>query len=119
MKSKPLKATEVKIASRNIPCSVEYFSPHGVAKNKRKWLDEHDLYEATINNFKRVVTPVTILNLKKSPTYMMDAVTGSLYDIPTGRCLTSGELVMKSYVEKRGLDKQLLAIRTDVNRGML
>lgn len=119
MKLKPLKTTEVRISSRNIPCSVEYFSPHGVAKNKRKWLDEHDLYEATINEFKRVVTPVTILKADPPVTYMMDAVTGTLYDIFTGRCLSSNTLRMKEFVEKRGLEKRLLAIRTDVNRGLL
>lgn len=123
MKTSPLNSNKVKLSSRNVPCSVDCFSPHGISKNKRKWLDEHDLYEATINEFKRVVTPVRLVDEKKDEPppviYMMDAVTGSLYDIPTGRCLTSSALVMKDFVAKKGLEKRLLALRTDINRGLL
>lgn len=112
---------EIKLYNRNAPCSVDYFSPHGVLKNKRKWLDDHELYQAIINDgeYKRVVTPVYLKGGDKKTIYMMDAVTGSLYDIPTGRCLTSCNLRMTDFVFKKGLDKKLLAIRTDVNRGML
>ena len=51
---------EIKLYNRNAPCSVDYFSPHGVLKNKRKWLDDHELYQAIINDgeYKRIVTPV-------------------------------------------------------------
>ena len=117
-----MKPRPVKIASRNMPYSVEYFSPHGVPKSKKKWLEDRELYEAKINDFKRVVTPVYLSQDKDKPVktiYIMDAITGSLYDMSTGRCLTSNDLRMSGFTPKKDLGKRLLAIRTDVNRGLL
>lgn len=112
---------KVKITDRNTPCSIDFFTPFGIAKKKREWIKKHELYEATINQYKRVVTPVYISEglgdtpeekQKNRVIYMMDVVTGSLYDVKTGRCQTSSDLHMKGYITKAGLDKRLLKMKS-------
>ena len=112
-----MKTTVIKTVDVNTPCSVNYFTTNGLAKKKREWIKNHELYEAKTNEGNRVVTPVTIFG---SPTiFMMDAVTGSLYDIETGKCLTSSHLYMEDFVYKPNLHKRLLALSVDMHRGTL
>lgn len=138
-----MKTTEVKIVDRNTPCSINYFIPNGLAKKKKEWLKDKELYEAITNMGPRIVTPVTIydgrskvidkklkekiepkketepVKPKKPPKiYMMDAVTGSLYDISTGKCLTSHVLQMQSFTQKFNLHKKLLNLKVDIHRGV-
>lgn len=132
-----MKTTEIKTVDRNTPCSVNYFIPNGLLKKKKEWLKDKELYEAITNMGPRIVTPVTIYDgrskkvekeetekvvvqkPKKEPTiYLMDAVTGSLYDIPTGQCLTSHVLQMQSFRSRPNLQKKLLELKVDINRGI-
>jgi hypothetical protein len=45
--------------------------------------------------------------------YMMDAVTGSMFTIKGGRCLTSDRLEMHGFVKENGLDKRLMKVRSE------
>lgn len=133
-----MKTTEIKVVDKNTPCSINYFLPDGLVKKKKEWLKDKELYEAITNLGPRIVTPVTIYDGKskvvseslvevkeaetKAPKepkeppkiYMMDAITGSLYDIPTGKCLTSDRVYMQSFTQKFNLSKKLLNIRVDI-----
>lgn len=109
-----MNATEVKFASGEY-CSTGYISLNQGRASRKKWMEEKELYEATINQYKRIVTPVVPININK--VYMMDVVTGSMYDIPTGRCLSSDVLVMKEFIKKKGLHKVLLDFKVDKDGG--
>ena len=112
-----MKTTVIKTLDVNTPCSINYFASTGSPAKKREWIKKRELYEADTNYGKRVVTPVTIFGHTK--VFMMDAVTGSLYDIPTGKCLTSHMVYMKGYKKKPKLGKRLLSLTTDIHRGVL
>ena len=116
-----MKHTKIKVVDSATPCSVNYFVPSGLGKNKRNWVKTHDLYEANTNLGKRVVTPVVVVNgaVPEDVIYMMDAVTGSLYDIVTGKCLTSHMVYMKDFTKKPNLQKRLLELKSDAHRGIL
>ena len=116
-----MKSTVIKIVDRYTPCSVNYFVVNGLAKKKREWIKTHELYEAKTNMGDRIVTPVTIINGFEAldKVYMMDAITGSIYDIETGKCLTSHEIYMEDFVYKPNLHKKLMAISTYIHRGVL
>ena len=110
-----MKTTEIKIVSRSTPCAQALFCfvPNGKRAVKKEWVKERELYEAKTNLGKRIVTPVTILGDKLKTIYMMDALTGSLYDIITGRCLTSVEVHMDDFVMRRNLMDKLLTMETE------
>lgn len=107
--------TEIKIAGFDVPCAQALccFTPNGKRTIKRAWAKARELYEADTNLGKRIVTPVTIAGDKLKTIYMMDALTGSLYDIVTGRCLTSSTIYMDDFVMKKNLIDKLLAIKTE------
>jgi hypothetical protein len=108
---------KIKITDSHTPCSINCYPVNGLTKVRKKWLKEHELYEADTNYGPRIMTPVYIAVLEPdSIIYMMDAVTGSLYDIPTGKCLTSSMVYMKGFVPKKGLDKKLLGMRPEYER---
>ena len=110
-----MKTTEIKIVSRATPCAQALFCfvPNGKRAIKKEWAKARELYEADTNLGKRIVTPVTILGDKLKTIYMMDALTGSLYDIITGRCLTSVEVHMDDFVMRKNLINKLLTIESE------
>ena len=112
-----MNPTKVKISSLDTPCSVDYFVVAGKTAKRKQWLAKHELYEAETNFGKRIVTPVTIANELEDPAeskiYMMDAVTGSLYDKSTGRCLTSSAVYMTKIVPRKGLADKLFKMKAD------
>jgi hypothetical protein len=106
-----VKTVEIKVSSRDVPCGLNCFVVSGLSKHRKKWVKQHELYEADINAMKRIVTPVTILGDKEKHIYMMDVITGSLYDLVSGRCLTSSQLIMDDFVFKKNLDEKLLKMK--------
>jgi len=106
---------QIKIVNRSTPCaqSLFCFIPNSKKGIKREWAKTRELYEADTNQGKRIVTPVTIIGDKIKTIYMMDAVTGTLYDIVTGRCLTSSEVRMDDFVMRKNLIDKLLTIETE------
>ena len=106
---------QIKIVNRSTPCAQALFCfiPNGKRAIKKEWVKTRELYEADTNQGKRIVTPVTILGDELKTIYMMDALTGSLYDIVTGRCLTSSEVRMDDFVMRKNLIDKLLAMKTE------
>jgi len=45
--------------------------------------------------------------------YMMDAITGIMFVIKDGRCLTSDRLEMHGFVKEDGLDKRLMKVKSE------
>ena len=76
-------------------------------------MKDKDLYLADISGIERVVTPVYFLTDMHKTTYMMDAVTGSMFHIKGGRCLSSDHLVMNGYIKTDGLDKRLMKVKSE------
>lgn len=108
-----MKPTVVKLSSPNTPCSIDYFVVAGKTIKRKQWLAKHELYEAETNLGKRIVTPVIIVGQPKDKIYMMDAITGSLYDKSTGRCLTSSTICMTKIIPKKGLADKLFKMKAD------
>jgi hypothetical protein len=112
-----MKPTKVKLSSLDTPCSIDYFVVAGKTAKRKEWLAKHELYEAETNFGKRIVTPVTIHDESEDESedkiYMMDAVTGSLYDKSTGRCLTSSVVYMTKIVPRKGLADKLFKMKAD------
>jgi hypothetical protein len=82
------------------------------AATKRNWIKDKELYLADISGTERVVTPVYFLTDENRTVYMMDAVTGSVFTIKEGRCLTSDHLIMIGFKLVDGLDKRLMKIKS-------
>ena len=83
------------------------------ASSKKSWMKDKDLYLADISGMERVVTPVYFLTDMNKTVYMMDAVTGSMFVIKGGRCLTSDRLEMHGFVKEDGLDKRLMKVKSE------
>lgn len=111
-----MKTKEITISSSYNRCSTATYVSVSKADARRRWIKDRDLFMAELEidgtgTFKRVVTPVTIKNVKDSPTYMMDAVTGSLYDMDTGECLTSDHIRMTDFVFRKNLGAELAKLK--------
>ena len=81
-----------------------------VKKLKLSWLKDRLLYKGVTNEGDIVLTPVVIIADTNETKYMMDCVTGSLYQ--NGRCKTSDHLKLLDIVESDGLAKQLIELKT-------
>lgn len=101
----------IKVAdSRNL-YSIEYYIPQGTAARRKEWIRTHELFAGMTNMGERVMTPVYIGTDPKKKVFMMDAVTGSLYDMDTKRCLSSGRLMLGTITKKDGLGNRLMKLK--------
>lgn len=107
-----VKAVEVNVVHSDLLCSTQVFVVEGKRDAKKSWIKHHELYEGETTLGPRVMTPVHIVGNDPKQTYMMDAVTGSLYD-KSGDCLTSDNMRLLSIAKADGLDQRLLAITFD------
>lgn len=82
------------------------------SSQKLKWVTEKDLYKADITGVDRIVTPVYIDTDMYKKTYMMDCVTGSLYKLNDGNCLSSERLKMLSFIKSDELKKTLVKVKS-------
>ncbi len=83
------------------------------ASAKKTWIKDKDLYLADISGTERVVTPVYFLTDMNKTVYMMDAVTGSVFTVKGGRCLSSDHLVMNGFIKTDDLDKRLMKVKSE------
>lgn len=94
----------------------QLFTPKGRIDTKKAWIENHDLYLATIRKpgepSERVVTPVICKRVKPIRIYMMDAVTGTLYDCRKGLCLSSEARSMVTYRKDGKTAQKLLETRS-------
>ena len=98
--------------------------PLSMKRAKRKeWLENKELYSVLTNAGNRIMTPITIkpkkegeeenISKKDSPIYLMDVVTGTLYNPKTQDCLTSDSLKMVSYKIDPTNGKQVLDLKVE------
>lgn len=83
------------------------------SSTKRAWIADKELYLADISGIERVVTPVYIATDEHKTTFLMDAITGTLYRPKDGRCLTSDKLVLKKYEKVDNLDSRLMKTKSE------
>jgi hypothetical protein len=70
--------------------------PLGAKRDRKKaWLKKNPIYVAELNCASRLMTPVKVRS--RSRVYLMDIVTGSLYDRKSKACLSSVYLTLLSY----------------------
>jgi len=110
MTTNPVKYPEVKVSNFDEPCAVSSscFSFTNQKKQQKKWLKNKKLYEVKTNLGDRVMTPITIVGDLNKTVYLMDIITGSLYDPLAKRCLTSTYVYINKFVLKKDLDKALI-----------
>jgi len=93
--------------------------PLSMKKAKRmEWLAGKELYSVLTNAGSRTMTPITIKPKKedeKKPKsiYLMDVITGTLYNPKTRDCLTSDSLKMVSYEVDLTNGKQVLDLKVE------
>lgn len=105
--------TTIKVSSPDIPCSIDCFIVAGKIAKKKQWLAKHELFEAVTNLGTRIVTPVKVAGDVSERIFMMDVITGSLYDRSTGRCMTSNMLYMTKVIPRKNLASKLLKMKAD------
>ena len=102
------RSMEAMVATTN---SCFPIAPKSAAK--KNWIAGKELYLGNISGIKRIVTPVHIATDEHEKTYLMDAITGTLYRERDGKCMTSDKLVLIKYEKAEGLDKQLMKTRSE------
>lgn len=83
------------------------------SSTKRAWIADKELYLADISGIERVVTPVHIATDEHKTTFLMDAITGTLYRPKDGRCKTSDKLVLRNYEKADNLDQRLMKTKSE------
>jgi hypothetical protein len=83
------------------------------SSTKRAWIADKELYLADISGIERVVTPAHIATDEHKTTFLMDAITGTLYRPKDGRCMTSDKLVLKKYEKANNLDQRLMKTKSE------
>ena len=78
---------------------------------KVKWLTGKRLYLGDISGNKRILTHVYILTMQGRKFFLMDVITGTLYRREDGRCATSDQLRLNSFVKQNDLTKKLLKMK--------
>ena len=110
-----MRPTVISVSSSSTWCSVNYMPTHNKKADRKKWIKDKELYLAHTNIGSRVMTPVTVKNTneeKQKIVFLMDAVTGSLYNVETGECLTSSQVWIEDFEFRKGLEKILLDVRS-------
>ena len=114
MKTMEIEIKEVFKCANTLDCL-----PLSMKKAKRlEWLAGKELYSVLTNAGKRIMTPITIKPKKedeKKPKsiYLMDVITGTLYNPKTNDCLTSDSLKMVSYKIDPTNGKQVLDLKVE------
>ena len=103
----------IKVADSKNLYSLDYYIPQGTVARRKEWIKNHELFAGVTNIGERVMTPVYIGTDPKKKVFLMDAVTGSLYDIKTKRCLSSSRLMLGEVKKKDGLGNRLLKLKGD------
>lgn len=115
-----MKVKEITVSSFYNRCSPSTYGTITKSETRKTWVKDRDLFMAELlidgmGEVKRIVTPVVIKNITyptdNKPVYMMDAITGTLYDIATGECLTSDNIKMLDFVYRKNLSAELLKMR--------
>jgi hypothetical protein len=109
-----LKTTPIRKSMDGLSAMTNSCFPSGPkSSTKRDWIRDKDLYLGDISGIERVLTPVYIATDEHKITYLMDAVTGTLYRPRDGKCMSSDRLILKKYERIDGLDKRLMKVKSE------
>jgi hypothetical protein len=130
-----VKTTEVETeGAYNFAKAPECLSLVLSASKRAKWLKGKEVYLGETNSGIRIMIPVTTITkmripikyrrnglppaiffkseeIKKDIIYLMDVVTGSLYDLESKRCMSSETLMLLSYKIDPNHAKTLLTLK--------
>ena len=86
--------------------------PTGTKSSSRKeWLQDKDLYLGDVSGVERVLTPVIIDTDMYKRVFLMDAITGTLFKIQGGKCMTSDQLCLKRFTKTNNLENKLIKVK--------
>jgi hypothetical protein len=113
-----MKAVEIEIKEAFKCANSLDCLPLSMKRAKRKeWLHDKEIYSVLTNAGDRTMTPITIKPKKEdekaSPIYLMDVITGTLYNPKTKECLTSDVLKLLSYKIDPTNGRQVLDLKVE------
>lgn len=107
-----MKPLEIRRAFSGPMAMANFCFPLGAKKvTKVKWLDRRNLYLGDVSGNKRILAHVYLLTMEGKKFFLMDAITGTLYRREDGRCATSDQLRLNSFVKRSDLTKKLLKMK--------
>lgn len=107
--------TGISVTSSVNWCSVNTMPTTNKKADRKKWIKDKQFYLAQTNLGDRVMTPVTVKNTTKEKQkiiFLMDAVTGSLYDYHKGSCMTSPHVWIEKIKPCKHPEEILLNLKT-------
>ena len=107
-----MKPSEIHKAFSGPMASASFCFPLAAKKpTKVKWLTGRKLYLGDVSGNKRILTHVYIHTMQGKRFFLMDAITGTLYRREDGKCATSDQLRLNSFVKQNDLTKKLLKMK--------
>jgi len=98
--------------------SYECFPIGPKASSKQAWLEDKDLYFGDISGMERILTPVILDTDMHKKIYLMDAITGTLYKIQGGKCMSSDQLHLKRFRQNNNLANILMKVKGEQLSGV-
>ena len=109
-----LKTTSIRKSINGMTAMTNSCFPIGPKNSsKRTWIADKELYLGDISGIERVLVPVYIATDMHKTTYLMDAITGTLYRQKDKRCMSSDQLILKKYEKVDGLNKRLMEVKSE------
>ena len=109
-----LKTTPIRKSINGMTAMTNSCFPIGPKNSsKRTWIADKELYLGDISGIERVLVPVYIATDMHKTTYLMDAITGTLYRQKDKKCMSSDQLILKKYGKVDGLNKRLMEVKSE------
>lgn len=109
-----LKTTPIRKSINGMTAMTNSCFPIGPKNSsKRTWIADKELYLGDISGIERVLVPVYIATDMHKTTYLMDAITGTLYRQKDKKCMSSDQLILKKYEKVDGLNKRLMEVKSE------
>ena len=109
-----LKTTPIRKSINGMTAMTNSCFPIGPKNSSKKtWIADKELYLGNISGIERVLVPVYIATDMHKTTYLMDAITGTLYRQKDKKCMSSDQLILKKYEKVDGLNKRLLEVKSE------
>jgi len=107
-----MKPLEIRRAFSGPMAMANFCFPLGANKPaKIKWLAGRNFYLGDVSGNKRILTHVYLLSMYGKRFFLMDVITGTLYRREDGKCATSDQLRLNSFVKQNDLSKKLLKMK--------
>ena len=110
-----MKTTEVQAAIGALCAITTACFPTGHPKATRlKWLSTKEVYIGFTTEGDRIMVPITFTTDEYRRPFLMDAVTGTVYRIEDGKCMTSDTLRLISHRKDKDQGKRLFNLKATV-----